>query len=182
MRSTTRLVRTASIALLVGAVSSAGPRVRVTAADVAGTANAWAAAAADGAFASISFATLSNFDYELPDPLDPAAKVDPNQVPAAVKALHGRQVAIRGFMLPLDLDQSGVSLFTLNGSQDMCYFGAPVRMNEWVLVRMTGPKKARFTHLPIVVSGRLEVGEELRNGRVVSLYRLAAVSVESQTP
>jgi hypothetical protein len=133
--------------------------------------------AADG-FESVSFSTLSNFEYELPDPLDPAAKLDPNQVPPQIKALNGRQVAIRGFMLPLDLDQEGVREFMLNGSLDMCYFGAPVRMNEWVLVKMVGPKKARFTHMAVLVSGKLEVGEEVKNGRVLSLYRLTAVSAE----
>jgi hypothetical protein len=137
------------------------------------------ASTAAGEYRDVSFATLSNFEYELPDPLDPSAKPDLTQVPPSVKALNGKHVSIRGFMLPVDLDQSGVSLFMLNGSQDMCYFGAPVRMNEWVLVRMQAPRKAKFTHLPIVVSGRLEVGEELKNGRVVSLYRLTAEAAES---
>jgi hypothetical protein len=144
-----------------------------------GSAPALLASAPPAGYEEVAFAALSNFEYELPDPLDPTAKPDLSQVPARVKALNGRKVAIRGFMLPLDLDQSGVSQFMLNGSIDMCYFGAPVRMNEWVLVRMQGTKKARFTHLPILVSGRLEVGEELKNGRVVSLYRLSADAAES---
>lgn len=138
-----------------------------------------AAAAAPADYQEITFTALSNFEYELPDPLDPSARPDLTQVPPQVKALHGKKVSIRGFMLPIDLDQSGVSLFMLNGSADMCYFGAPVRMNEWIMVRMQAPRKARFTHLPIVVSGRLEVGEELKNGRVVSLYRLTADNAES---
>jgi hypothetical protein len=100
-------------------------------------------------------------------------------VPAAIKALNGKQISIRGFMLPLDLDQTGVGEFMLNGSLDMCYFGAPVRMNEWVLVKMSGTKRTRFTHLPIVVNGQLEVGEQMKNGRVMSLYRMAAASAET---
>jgi hypothetical protein len=148
------------------------------------TFTAFAAAAAlalDAGYEAVSFSTLSNFEYELPDPLDPSAKPDLNQVPAPIKALNGKQVSIRGFMLPLDLDNTGVGEFMLNGSLDMCYFGAPVRMNEWVLVRMAGTKKARFTHLPIVVSGKLEVGEQMKNGRVMSLYRMSAVSAETET-
>lgn len=136
--------------------------------------------ALDG-FETVSFSTLSNFEYELPDPLDRDAKPNLNQVPAAIKALNGKQISIRGFMLPLDLDNTGVAEFMLNGSLDMCYFGAPVRMNEWVLVRMAGAKKARFTHLPIVVSGKLEVGEQIKNGRVMSLYRMSAVSADTDT-
>jgi hypothetical protein len=145
------------------------------------TAFAAAALALDAGYEAVSFSTLSNFEYELPDPLDPSAKPDLNQLPAAIKSLNGKQVSIRGFMLPLDLDNTGVGEFMLNGSLDMCYFGAPVRMNEWVLVRMEGTKKARFTHLPIVVSGKLEVGEQMKNGRVMSLYRMSAVSAETDT-
>lgn len=140
-------------------------------------AGAWAL---NAGFEAVTFSTLSNFEYELPDPLDASAKPNLNQVPAAIKALNGKQVSIRGFMLPLDLDNTGVGEFMLNGSLDMCYFGAPVRMNEWVLVRMAGAKKARFTHLPLVVSGTLEVGEQLKNGRVMSLYRMSALSAETE--
>lgn len=144
---------------------------------VCAAAAAWAL---DG-FENVSFATLSNFEYELPDPLDRDATPNLNQVPAAIKALNGKQVSIRGFMLPLDLDQTGVGEFMLNGSLDMCYFGAPVRMNEWVLVKMTGTRRTKFTHLPLVVSGKLEVGEQIKNGRVMSLYRMSAVSADLDT-
>ncbi|MCC7125703.1 MAG: DUF3299 domain-containing protein [Acidobacteria bacterium] len=126
----------------------------------------------------VSFNALSNYEYELPDPLDPKPVSVANVIPASVKALHGKMVSVDGFMLPLDLNQEGVSLFMLNASIDMCYFGAPVRMNEWILVRMKTGKRAKFTHLGMIVKGRLEVGEEMKNGRVASLYRLEADSVE----
>ncbi len=130
------------------------------------------------AYQRVSFNTLSNYEYELPDPLDPKPVSVANVIPASVKALHGKMVSVDGFMLPLDLNQEGVSLFMLNASIDMCYFGAPVRMNEWILVRMKAGKRAKFTHLGMIVKGRLEVGEEMKNGRVASLYRLEADSVE----
>lgn len=130
------------------------------------------------AYEAISFALLSDFDYEIPDPLDPASKTAPDQVPPKVKALHGQMVSVRGFMLPLDLDTNGVSQFMLNASFDMCYFGAPVRMNEWILVKMKTGRKAKFSHLAFTVNGKLEVGEEVKNGRVLSLYRLEADSAD----
>lgn len=128
----------------------------------------------------VDFNALSNYEYELPDPFDPTPRTLLNEIPAAVKALNGKLVAIEGFMLPLDLSPEGVSQFMLNASIDMCYFGAPVRMNEWVLVKMKGGKRAKFTHLAINVKGRLEVGEEKRNGRITSLYRLEADSAEEE--
>lgn len=130
-------------------------------------------------YQNISFAQLSDFEYEVPDPLaGPVANQPPNIIPASVKALNGRKIAVRGFMLPLDLDQDGVSQFLLNGSFDMCYFGAPVRMNEWILVTMKDGKKTPFTHLATMVYGTVEVGEEVKNGRVLSLYRMHADAAE----
>jgi hypothetical protein len=126
----------------------------------------------------VDFNTLSNYEYELPDPFDPTPRTLLNEVPAAIKGLNGRLVSIEGFMLPLDLNPEGVSQFMLNASIDMCYFGAPVRMNEWILVKMKGGKRAKFTHLALNVKGRLDVGEEMKNGRVASLYRLEADSAE----
>lgn len=138
------------------------------------TAAAMTAAVAAQSYQKLAFSTISNYEYELPDPLDPSSKAPQNVIPAAVKALHGKQVALDGFMLPLDLTPEGVSVFMLNASIDLCYFGAPVRMNEWVLVKMKAGKRAKFTHLSTTVKGRFEVGEETRNGRVTSLYRLEA--------
>ena len=145
------------------------PHVAVVAA-VAMTAAALTAAS----YQPLAFSALSNFEYELPDPLEPSSKAPTNVIPASVKALNGRMVSLEGFMLPLDLTPEGVSVFMLNASLDLCYFGAPVRMNEWVLVKMKAGTRAKFTHLATTVKGRFEVGEEMRNGRVTSLYRLVA--------
>jgi hypothetical protein len=130
------------------------------------------------AYQRVDFNKLSNYEYELPDPFDPAPRSGSNEIPAAIKALNGKLVSIEGFMLPLDLNPDGVSQFMLNASIDMCYFGAPVRMNEWILVKMKGGTRAKFTHLALNVKGRLAVGEEMKNGRVASLYRLEADSAE----
>ena len=125
-------------------------------------------------YQTLQFSALSNYEYELPDPLEPSSKAPVNVIPPAVKALNGRMVSLEGFMLPLDLTPDGVSVFMLNASLDLCYFGAPVRMNEWVLVKMKPGTRAKFTHLATTVKGRFEVGEETKNGRVTSLYRLVA--------
>lgn len=125
-------------------------------------------------YAPVDFNRLSNYEYELPDPFDPTPRKLQNTIPPDIKALNGKMVAIEGFMLPLDLTPQGVSVFMLNASIDMCYFGAPVRMNEWILVTMKGGKRAAFTHLATTVKGKLSVGEAMSNGRVGSLYRLEA--------
>jgi len=132
-------------------------------------------------FPYVSFTILSAFPYELPDPLaDPADAVVGNVIPPRVKAFDRKSLTVRGFILPLDLDQKGVSQFILTASYDMCYFGAPMQMNEWVMVKMKNAQKVPFTHFPVYVSGSFEVGEEKRDGRVQSLYRMAGDSVVIQ--
>jgi hypothetical protein len=101
-------------------------------------------------------------------------------IPPAVQALHGQMVAIEGFMIPLDITPAGVSLFVVNGDADQCDFGIPPRVIDWILVTMKPGQRAPFSHLPTTVRGRLEVGAEVRNGRVTSLYRLAADRVTVQ--
>lgn len=137
----------------------------------------------------VEFSVLSGFPFGEPDlPLalgevggpadlerqrERSSKLPP--VPADIRALNGRKVSIRGFMMPLDFDRGTLSEFILNGSADMCAFGVPSSLNEWVLVRMAGAKRTRFTgHFPVSVFGTLEVREEYRDGRVVSLYRMSA--------
>jgi hypothetical protein len=131
-------------------------------------------------FQYVGFNILSGYDWEMPDPLDPAAKPPKNEIPATVRALDGKMVYLKGFMLPLDLDAQGVTKFMLNASIDMCYFGAPVRLNDWIMITMKPGKKAKFTHLPTGVWGRLEVGEEIKNGRTVSIYRLTAEDAKTE--
>lgn len=125
-------------------------------------------------YAVVDFRTLSGFPYG-EDPLAPArASAAPvsYDIPARVAALSGTPVAVTGFMLPLDVTEAGVSVFLLNASQDMCYFGAPTRPNEFVVVTITGGRRAPFVHTPVTVYGTLAVREERRDGRVVSLYAL----------
>lgn len=129
-------------------------------------------------FAPVSFSLLSGFFYGDPPGLSEAETGRrPDPIPPQVLALDGRQVAVAGFMLPLDYDGTGVSEFLLNASYDMCYFGAPTRPNDFIVVRMSGGRRTEFVHTPIVVFGTLTVREERSRDRVVSLYTMEAEGV-----
>jgi hypothetical protein len=130
----------------------------------------------------VPFSDLGAFVYRPPQPstVSAAQRDAEDPVPPSIRALNGRDVRIDGFMLPLDYDESGVSLFILNASYDMCAFGAPAVINQQVTVRMAEGRRAAFTHLPVRVFGRFEVGEEYAAGRLVSLYRLTATALASK--
>lgn len=121
----------------------------------------------------VEFSVLGGFEYgQLRGPFGAVLEGSRETIPAEIAQLSGRKVSVSGFMLPLDFNGHGVTEFLLNASYDMCYFGAPTRPNDFVVVRMRDGRRTRFVHTPIVVAGTLEVGEERQNGRVVSLYRM----------
>jgi hypothetical protein len=125
----------------------------------------------------VEFSTLSGFEYG--DAFGSATTLSgaAYTIPADVLALSGTKVGVGGFMLPLDVNEHGVATFILNASYDMCYFGAPTLPHQFIVVRMRGGRRTRFVHTPIAVFGTLNVREERRDGRVVSLYEMEADNI-----
>ncbi len=123
----------------------------------------------------LDISDLAGFDYYTAPPGEkPDEKLlAENVIPEKIKNLNGRRVSITGFMMPVDVDDEGfVREFALNGNYDMCFYGAPSQINQWIHVKMQPGAKARFSHNPTTVSGTLEVGELVEDGQVISLYRL----------
>lgn len=133
-----------------------------------------AAAQSRPAYRPVDFDLLGGYDPKLPDALTPGPRPTTVPIPASVRALDNMRVAVRGYVLPLDLDDRGTTRFLLNATYDMCVFVVPARLNDWIEVRMPEGKSLRLTHDPVVAMGALSVGERLENGRVVSLYRMQA--------
>jgi hypothetical protein len=127
----------------------------------------------------LSFAYLSSYEYDVPDPFamktmkDTDLKKLSDQIPEYIKKLNTKKVALSGYMVPIDVVNEGVKSFILTYSQMMCCFGQMPWYNEWVFVEMPEGKPAEYQlDVPITVSGQLEVGEEIEDGFVVSLYRM----------
>lgn len=127
----------------------------------------------------LNWALLASFDYSPPDPKalkSGTAQPRSDIFPEKVKALDGTPVIAEGFIIPLDVTPAGASMFVLNPDVDVCMFGVPPRLNDWVLVTMPPGDRVMVSHLPTTVKGRLNVGEEIRNGRVTSVFRIQAES------
>jgi hypothetical protein len=132
-------------------------------------------------YKAITFGDLSDFFYYTPEPGQPP---DPelapkSKIPDNIKALNGKKVAINGFMMPIDQNQEGSKEFVLNGNFDMCGFGGPISINQWIVVKYLGAGRVPYTHLPMSVFGELEVGEEYRDGWLFSIYRMKAKAVST---
>jgi len=127
-------------------------------------------------YKAITFGSLSDFFYYTPEPGETPDQelVKKSEIPNDIKALNGKKVALNGFMMPIDQDPEGSREFVLNGNFDMCGFGGPVSINQWVVVNYTGRGRIPYTHQPMTVFGELEVGEEYKDSRLFSIYRMKA--------
>lgn len=106
-----------------------------------------------------------SFDETLDDPFPPH-----------VKAIDGKYVIVKGFMLP-DVDFEGITKFHLVRSLWGCCFGAPPRVNELIRVHTPGGEGLRYTYNTLEIVGKIEVKFELLDGLIEDLYRLQGESI-----
>ena len=131
----------------------------------------------DGEFTIVGFDKLSTFKYEVPDDVTtnaPAAgaKDSDDQIPAAVKAYHGKRVALKGFMLPLKVEGGLVTELLIMRDQSMCCYGSVPKINEWVSVKMTSKGVKPVMDQAVTLSGTLKVGAIRENGYLVGIYQM----------
>ncbi|RMH73674.1 MAG: DUF3299 domain-containing protein [Gemmatimonadetes bacterium] len=138
-----------------------------------------------GDYQWITFDLLSGFDYEYPEEMftnpDPDLVEIPDQIPPEVKALSGKPVVIQGFMVPLDFFGTEVSSFILTNNVLLCCYGITPKINEWIYVKMEGQKTAKYVNNEVItVYGILDVGEEIKDGYLVGIYRMLGNKVETE--
>jgi hypothetical protein len=132
-----------------------------------------------GAYAPVAFSKLAGFEYDI-DMVEAsiAAGQPDDEIPAEVRALNGRKVVASGFMVPIEMQGRETRTFLLMRNRMGCCFGMLLGINEWIHVRMEGDKTAQWINdVPINVYGTLEVGEDVRDGMVMSIYRMKGEDV-----
>jgi hypothetical protein len=94
------------------------------------------------------------------------------RIPDEIKALEGKGVALKGFMLPLKQEEGRVKEFILLKNQSMCCFGKPPNLNEWVHVTMSGKGVKPLMDRVVTIYGRLHVSEYQEGRQRLGIYRL----------
>jgi len=135
-------------------------------------------------FLSISFSQLAGFEF--PDQPE-AFKMVPNgvqareftlnHIPEAIRALDGHRCAIRGFLLPLVMDEGLAIEFLLMRDQTACCYGMVPRINEWIIVRVKGRGVKPQMDVPLTVCGTFRVGDFREQGSLIGLYQMEAEKV-----
>ncbi|MCZ6598663.1 MAG: DUF3299 domain-containing protein [Planctomycetota bacterium] len=102
--------------------------------------------------------------------------------PEKIQGLHGLEVAMDGYMVPVDFEDRRVKSFILSRYLPGCCFGVMPLMDEWVEVAVADEEGVEYHPFQIIrVKGRFEVGELVDDyGYVRSIYRLDAAGVEEQ--
>jgi hypothetical protein len=140
----------------------------------------------DNRFQAIDWNTLSNFKYDTYEVLNevdggrPFTRSD-DSIPGHVKALHGRRVAVTGFIMPLRLKKGMVTEFLLFKDQAACCFGPAAKMNHYIRVKVNdGGFPPSGSLVPYTAYGLLHVGEIHVQGYLTGIYELEAEKVEQK--
>ena len=108
--------------------------------------------------------------------------VEGGELPADIRALDGGNVGVAGFILTLGQTER-MHEFILLESLWGCCFGAVPELNQTIVVRLAPEHPFDYTAAPVLITGKLEVGEEKQGGFVASLYRIVdATAAPLQAP
>ena len=127
--------------------------------------------AAEEKVIEVGFDRLASYEFIAP-PDESKAKEADAQIPAQVKALDAKKVTVTGFMLPVKMHEGLVTEFLLVKDAMMCCYGAMPKVNEWVVVKMTGKGVPPLMDVPITFEGILSVGQLYEGGYLTGLYLL----------
>ena len=134
----------------------------------------WLAGAARGAEAevlTVGFDKLASYEFVPPEDLAKAAAAEA-QIPERVREFNDKKVAVTGFMLPVKMDAGLVTEFLLVKDPMMCCYGVMPKVNEWIVVKMTGKGVPPLMDVPITFEGTLSVGQLYEGGYLTGLYLL----------
>lgn len=119
----------------------------------------------------VTFDQLSAFEFVAPTEESKAPEAE-KQIPGPVRALDAKKVAVTGFMLPVKMNEGFVTEFLLVKDPMMCCYGVMPKINEWVVVKMTGKGVPPLMDVPITFEGTLSVGQIYESGYLTGLYLL----------
>ena len=122
-------------------------------------------------------------DVEHPDGNITKAAKTPMAIPPQLKALNGKKVAIKGFVIPLaNSEGQNTKEFLFADELVSCLFCAMLGYDQWMVGDTTDPKgfdiKDDQFEEPITIYGTFEVGPKFEDGEFVGIYRIKADGFE----
>ena len=136
-----------------------------------------------GNFSVVGFDKLGGYTFTMPNEIaGPATNLvghGESSIPASLRALDKKPVAIKGFMLPLKVQAGVVTEMLIMKDQSMCCYGTIPRINDWVSVKMKDKGVRPIMDQPVTLFGTMHVGEMRENGYLIGIYELTADKMEA---
>ena len=135
--------------------------------------------------ALVGFDVLAGYEINITPDLDmntngAAADAKVNaMIPANIRALDCREVAVDGFMIPSQMENGKVTEFLLSRNPPACCYGGVPMIHEWIKVRVKTPGVDYEEYNIVRAHGVLRVGPERVDGSLASIYRMEADKVET---
>ena len=121
-------------------------------------------------YETISFKRLTDYEFQ-----------SGMKLPREVAALDGKKIAIDGFVMQTGSDQNGLFEFCLINYFDGCCWGAFTSINQAITVEVDKPGVRIDEYQMVTVFGTLSVGERIRDGQTVDIYRMKADAIKRPT-
>jgi hypothetical protein len=108
----------------------------------------------------------------------------PIPIPPEIKALNGKRVAVRGFVIPLETDGKNIKTFLFADQLLTCLFCMGLGYDQWIMGTAVNGKGFHLSdeqyEEAMTVYGILEIGERYQEGQLESIYRIKAEGLQSQ--
>lgn len=109
---------------------------------------------------AVTWRTLGDFAY-----------LEGMTLPDDVRRLHGKKIAIAGFIFTLD-EVENIRRFLLVEAHWSSTHGVVPNVNQVIDVRIEGLAGVEYSESPIMIAGTLDIGEVVEEGFVTSVYRV----------
>lgn len=117
--------------------------------------------------AEVSWETLKSLDYD--------TKTKKNIIKPDLQKILGKEISIKGFMMPLDYEAKEVVEFLFMPYVPACMHVPPPPANQLVLVKMKKGAKIKPSFYPIELTGTLAVEA---NADLESSYKLEGIKIK----
>lgn len=126
-------------------------------------------------YVGVSFSELSNFSYQT----DPDGRLlETAKLPEEIAQLDEKQVAVSGYLVPIEFQDDKVSSLILVRNQLLCCYGEEPQLNEWIFVNVNPPVEL-VSDIPVTLFGKFYASPDEEEGQVISLYRMEATDMEA---
>jgi hypothetical protein len=108
--------------------------------------------------------------------IKPGDKFRREMLTSAIEELHGKNMRIRGYILPT-AQSRGIKNFVLVRDNKECCFGPGAALYDCILVEMAGSAAAEFSIWPVTVEGKFEIREFVVGDKHMAIYHIDGESV-----